>query len=270
MATYVIGDIQGCYDELQALLAEISFDPDVDRIWLVGDLVNRGPQSLEVLRWARGLGDRVTCVLGNHDMHVLARGVGAVAERPRETFGSVMSAPDKDELVDWLRTRPLVHREGDLLMVHAGFHPSWTAEEALAIGDEVSRALQGPEIMELLSTYRPGPFPWSDELTGVDRLAAAIAYLTRVRCVDDNDVMDESFSDGLEDVPQGLNPWWARRAWRPGEPVTLFGHWAALGVHRHPGYIALDSGCVWGNPLSALRLEDDRLFQVPGWVKTAP
>ena len=126
------------------------------------------------------------------------------------------------------------------------------------------------EVVELLSTYRPGPFPWSDDLTGVDRLAAAIAYLTRVRCVDDNDVMDESFSDGLKDVPAGLNPWWGRRPWAPGEPVTLFGHWAALGVHRHPGYIALDSGCVWGNPLSALRLDDGELFQVPGYRPDEP
>lgn len=244
------------------LLDHISFDPEQDRLWLVGDLVNRGPQSTEVLRWAHGLGDRVVAVQGNHDLHVVARGIGAVPQWPRETFRDLFEAPDRDELVQWLRSRPLVHREDGWFMVHAGLHPSWSLEEAESLAREVEEALRGDLAIPLLATYRRGPTWWSEDLKGDDRLAAIIAYLTRVRCVDHLGVMAPDYSGELAGIPEGLEPWWHQRT-PDAQTNIVIGHWAAIGVHTEPGLFAIDSGCVWGRELSALRLEDLATFSVP-------
>ncbi len=260
MTTYVIGDIHGCWVTLQRLLRKIDWDPQRDRLWLVGDLVNRGPSSLEVLSWAYDNRDRLTVVLGNHDLHLLARAAGA-SKRPDDTLDSILEAPGRDELLGWLRSRALMHVEGDTVMVHAGVHPAWTLEKALELARGTTQRISAVDGVEAL--YARRGTHWQADLRGDDRLAAALAVMTRVRVVDAVGRPRLRFTGSPEDAPDGSLPWYeSGEVLRSGMRI-VFGHWAMLGSSRHGRAICLDSGCHWGGALTAMRLDDERLFSEP-------
>lgn len=259
MATYVIGDIQGCFDTLTALLERMGFSPGRDRLLLAGDLVNRGPKSLEVLRWARSLEGSVVAVLGNHDLNLLATAAGVREPRRRDTIQPILEAPDREELLAWLAARPLAHREGDWLVVHAGLHPSWTADEAVAEARLVEAAIADGSWLEAWNR-RPTPPAWSRELQGIERVAAALPILVSVRTVRPDLSLDTKFAGPPGAAPLGNRPWFEAGLADPGATVA-FGHWAALGLHLGARHICLDTGCVWGGQLTALRLEDRAVFQ---------
>ena len=260
---YAIGDIHGCFETLGRLLDAIEFDPADDRLWLVGDLVNGGPDSLEVLRWVRRHPDSVTTVLGNHDLHMLAVASGAAEMRGKDNFEPVLRAPDADELLDWLRHRPLLVREGESAMVHAGLLPDWTIDEAEQVAGEVEAALQSGEAGEFFEAmYGNEPRRWRDDPTGHDRLRIVVNATTRMRTVDPDGAIQFDYKQGLDGIPDGQMPWFAHPRRRSTDTRLVFGHWSAIGYHSEANTHALDSGCSWGGPLSALRLEDERLFQV--------
>jgi bis(5'-nucleosyl)-tetraphosphatase (symmetrical) len=267
MATYAIGDIQGCFLSLQALLELIRFDTRKDRLWFVGDLVNRGPASLEVLRWARAHDEHIVCVLGNHDLHLLAAAAGLRKAKPLDTLTEVLEADDRDELLDWLRHRPLAHREKvggrRLLMVHAGLHPRWTVKRTLRLAKEAGAALTRHGGKKLLTALiHSTPTRWHDKLTGAARLSMIVALLTRLRTCHSNGTPCTDFAGPPEDAPSGSHAWHAlpRVAW--DDHVVLCGHWAAQGLALTERVVALDSACVWGGSLSACRLEDGEVFSV--------
>jgi bis(5'-nucleosyl)-tetraphosphatase (symmetrical) len=260
MASYAIGDIQGCYDELRALLAKLDFDPDHDRLWLVGDLVNRGPKSLEVLRFVADLGPAAVCVLGNHDLHLLAADAGARTLRTNDTLQRVLDAPDREELIEWLRRRPLLHHDAELgyTMVHAGLAPQWDLGAAQAHAREVEALLRGIDYRRLLfNMYGDQPDRWSEDLEGWERARVIVNCLTRLRYCDAQGRMDMKANGPPSAQPAGLMPWFEVPDRRSRDLKLVFGHWSALGYHRAPGVIALDSGCVWGNALTAIRLDGD-------------
>ncbi len=262
MATYAIGDIQGCYDELRRLLDDVEFDPTHDRLWLVGDIVNRGPQSLAVLRFLRSLGNRAVVTLGNHDLHLLVVAAGVRKPHRSDTLDQLLAAPDRDELLDWLRRQRLMHVEMGYAMVHAGLLPQWSIAQALALAQEVEAVLQGPDYGEFLQhMYGNHPTHWDDALTGYDRLRVVVNAMTRLRLCTPAGVMEFSHKTGLKGMPPGYLPWFDMpdRASR-GTPL-VFGHWAALGLLLRTDVLGLDSGCAWGRQLTALRLEDRRVFQ---------
>ena len=262
MARYAIGDIQGCMASLERLLALIDYRRGQDELWLVGDLVNRGPRSLDVLRWAMREGDAVPCVLGNHDLHLLARAAGAAGPKKRDTLDDVLAAPDRDRLVDWLRARPLLHHDDAHALVHAGVHPRWTIDEARALAAECERELQGPGWRAFLAQTR-GPTPrWDVRLGGGDRWRAIVGYLVTVRTVRPDARLEPEFNGPPSDAPAGCVPWfrYPEPAW--ASHTVVFGHWAALGLDLGPRHIALDTGCVWGKSLTAIRLADRSVFQV--------
>jgi bis(5'-nucleosyl)-tetraphosphatase (symmetrical) len=259
MATYAIGDVQGCFDELQALLARIGFNAQHDRLWFVGDLVNRGLKSLEVLRFVKGLGDRSVAVLGNHDLHLITQFEGFERKRKDDTFDDVLGAPDAKELVDWLRTRPMMHAEGHWAMVHAGLLPQWTVPAALELAREVEAALRGPGYREFLANMYGGkPERWDDALAGWDRLRVIVNAMTRMRFRTAEGAME--FQASGKAPPPGFVPWFEGRN---DAAAVVFGHWSALGLMLDERRAGLDTGCVWGGPLTALRLEDRWLVQVP-------
>ena len=260
MALYAIGDVQGCMASLERLLETIPYAPG-DRLWLAGDLVNRGPRSLDVLRWARAQGDAVTVVLGNHDLHLLARVAGVAEAKKKDRLDDVLAAPDRDELCDWLRARPLVHVEDGFVMVHAGLHPTWSVARARALAAEVEAGLRGPDwkawIAELIG---PSP-PWRERLTGGERSRAILGFLVRVRMITPEGV-PVPFDGPPEAAPAGSVPWFAVPCPAWADHTAVFGHWAALGLRMGERWIGTDSGCVWGNRLTAVRLPDRAVFQV--------
>lgn len=260
MSTYAIGDIQGCYDPLQRLLDRLAFDPARDRLWLVGDLVNRGPQSAAVARFVKSLGECAVTVLGNHDLALLV--VAASARKPHasDTFGDILAAPDSDELLDWLRHRQLMHAAGGYAMVHAGLLPQWDIAQALTLAREVENALAGSDYPELLRRmYGNEPARWHDGLAGFDRLRVVINAMTRMRLVDADGAMEFSHKTGLANLPPGYLPWYDAPGRASCDTPIIFGHWAALGLVVRPDVVGLDTGCVWGRRLSAMRLEDRRI-----------
>ncbi|MCG3193876.1 MAG: symmetrical bis(5'-nucleosyl)-tetraphosphatase [Thermoanaerobaculia bacterium] len=263
MGTIVIGDVQGCLLTLERLLAVSGFDEAKDRLWFTGDLVNRGPDSLGVLRRVRSLGDSAVVVLGNHDLHLLARAAGVVSAKDSDSLDAVLAAPDRDELLDWLRRRPLVHHESPHLLVHAGLHPRWTVETAVSLGDELREALSSPLAAPLLRAQAlksDAPLMNPPGRTGV--LAVALRVLTRMRTCTVRGEMCHGFSGPPEKAPFPCRPWFEIPSRRGPDVTVVFGHWSALGFRRGPGFVSLDTGCVWGGPLSAIRLEDGALFQV--------
>ena len=258
MPTYAIGDVQGCFDELQQLLRDIGFTGE-DRLWFVGDLVNRGPKSLEVLRFVKSLGRRAVTVLGNHDLHLVAQHEGFERTRADDTFSDVLAAPDRAELVDWLRSRPLMHAEGDLAMVHAGLLPQWRRDRAAELAREVQAALVGTRYRDFLGEmYGSQPDRWQDELRGWDRLRVIVNAMTRMRFCTREGRME--FRAKGRDAPAGYLPWYETRP--PEAGLLVCGHWSALGLALTPQVALLDSGCVWGGALTALRLDDRRVWQV--------
>jgi bis(5'-nucleosyl)-tetraphosphatase (symmetrical) len=259
VSTYAIGDVQGCFDELQALLVRIGFNAQHDRLWFVGDLVNRGPKSLEVLRFVKALGDRAIVVLGNHDLHLITQFEGFERKREDDTFTDVLGAPDAKALVDWLRARPMMHLEGQWAMVHAGLLPQWGIDRASSLAREVEAALRAPGYRDFLANmYGSRPEAWNDALAGWDRLRVIVNAMTRMRfCTPEGGM--EFRASGAE-APAGYRAWFEGRA---DERPLIFGHWSALGLTLSERIAGLDTGCVWGGPLTALRLEDRWLVQVP-------
>ena len=261
MATYAIGDVQGCCDELQELLARIGFDRARDRLWFVGDLVNRGPKSLEVLRLVRSLGDAAIVVLGNHDLHLLAVAEGFARKRADDTLDAVLNASDREELLDWLRGRPMMHAQGRYALVHAGLLPQWSVQRALLLAAEVEATLRGAGFRSFLGRMYGGtPERWDESLSGVDRLRVIVNAMTRLRFCTREGAMD--FHVKNEQAPAGYLPWFEAREPRR-ESAIVCGHWSALGLKLTERFALLDSGCVWGGALSALRLEYRWLVQVP-------
>ncbi len=264
MATYAIGDIQGCFDELEALLRALPYSSAHDRLWFVGDLVNRGPQSLDVLRLVRSLGDRAVTVLGNHDLHLVARALGCAKGRGDDTLDAVLAAPDATELVDWLRGLPLLHVEGAWVMVHAGLLPQWTVANAAALAREVERALSGPGHREFVARlYGSRPDRWDDALEGTDRLRVIVNAMTRMRFCTDDGVMDFHAKGETAAAPAGYGPWFDIPGRASAGASIVCGHWSALGLKLRDDLVAIDTGCVWGGSLSAVRLDDREVFQVP-------
>lgn len=261
MAVYAIGDLQGCYQPFCRLLERLAFDPAGDRLWLVGDLVNRGDGSLACLRYVRELGDTAVTVLGNHDLNLLA-----LAERPdgheraNATLKPILEAPDRHELLDWLRGLPLFHRDTGLgwSMVHAGLAPAWTPERAAALAREVESVLAGPDHAAFFAAmYGNSPVRWDDALTGWDRLRAIVNYMTRVRFCHTDGALELKYKKTLEGAPAGLVPWFAAPGRRSAGERIVFGHWSALSSVAWPEHNVwcIDTGCVWGKPLTALRLD---------------
>ena len=270
MAIYAIGDIQGCYDPFRRLLDELDFNPDGDTLWLTGDLVNRGPKSLKTLRFVKGLGDAAITVMGNHDLHLLALWAGAIDYDERfESLKKTLNAPDADDLCDWLRRRPLAHYDEklDTLLVHAGTHPQWSVPKTLALAAEVENELRDGDFDILLAKmYGNAPAKWSEELRGYKRLRFIINCLTRMRMITANEKLNFSFSG---------SPWRARKDQVPWFDVdgpalrrtrVVFGHWSQLGLIVLPKLINVDTGCVWGRQLTAVRLDKriPRVIQVEG------
>lgn len=258
MAVYAIGDVQGCFEPMRRLLDKLNFDPAKDRLWLTGDLVNRGPQSVETLRFVRQLGDAAISVLGNHDLTLLAVAAGHVKPGKKDTFHDVLDAPDAQELLDWVRSLPMIHHDAKLgyTMVHAGLSPLWDLDTALACGREVEAVLRGPGLQDFLAhMFGSEPRIWRDELQGHERLRCIVNTMTRMRFVgpDGSLCHDQKGPPGSQ--PAGLVPWF-QIGWRRNASLNIItGHWAALGYYRAPGIYALDSGCIWGQHLTALRLD---------------
>ena len=257
MAVWAIGDVQGCYQPLDRLLKQIRFDTSRDTLWFTGDLVNRGPDSLRVLRFVRGLGDRAITVLGNHDLHLLAVDAGQPARR-RDTFDEVLRAPDRRALVDWLRQQPLLHHDDGLgyTMVHAGLLPAWTLDDAVHLAGEAEAVLRGARLDGFVAhMYGNLPDRWSEQLHGHDRTRVIINAFTRLRYCDLDGGMDLHQKGAPGSQPADLLPWFAVPKRRNRDLRVVFGHWSTLGRYSDHGVIGLDSGCVWGVELTAVRLD---------------
>ncbi|RAL22493.1 diadenosine tetraphosphatase [Lujinxingia litoralis] len=270
MSTIVVGDVHGCLEELEAVLQRADFCRWRDRVVFVGDLVNGGPDSLGVIRFVKGLGESAEVVLGNHDLHMLAVYYAGRERRGKDTFGDVLEAEDVGELMAWMRQRPLVVREGTNLVVHAGLWPGWSAAQAEGVAREVELALRGPDYRELFEAmYGNEPRRWRDELEGWERLRVAINIMTRMRVLEADGRLEFDYKSTYEAIGEGQHAWfdveparWAIDGPEPGGVRVICGHWSALGYMKTPRVLALDTGCVWGRALSAVRLDDGHLFQV--------
>lgn len=272
MATYAVGDVQGCRADLEALLDKLRFDPAHDRLWLTGDLVNRGPDSLGVLRLVRGLGEAAVTVLGNHDLHLLAcRFVPGRAPKAHDTFGDVLAAPDGDSLLHWLRQQPLLHHDAALAvtMVHAGLPPQWTLQEAKACAAEVGQALRGESFRECLQhMYGNEPSRWTPTLVGHERHRFTINALTRMRFVTADGALDFAAKGAPGSAGDALLPWYAVPTRRTRRHRVVFGHWSTLRLSREEeracNVVPLDTGAIWGGTLTAWRLGSEMRVAVPG------
>jgi bis(5'-nucleosyl)-tetraphosphatase (symmetrical) len=270
METCVIGDVQGCADELHHLLAQIDASSPNAQLVFVGDLVNRGPASLQTLRRVKAMGTRARTVLGNHDLHLLAAAHQVRAPSPGDTINDILTAPDRDELLDWLRHQPLALRVNDWLCVHAGVLPQWTAAQVLSLAAEVEARLQAPDWVDFLhAMYGNLPARWSDSLEGTERLRCIVNALTRLRFCSADGEMEFATKEGPGAPPVGFMPWFDVPGRRTERVPIVFGHWSTLGILQREHLFGLDSGCVWGGKLSALRLSDRRLIQIdcPGHQK---
>ena len=258
MALYLIGDVQGCDAPLGRLLDKIGFSPSRDTLFLLGDLVNRGPASAQVLRRLMGYGTSAQCLLGNHDLSLLAVAHGFRTLHPRDTLDPVLHAPDREALLDWLRHRPLALRAGGVLMLHAGVLPQWDGAQVLSLAAEVQAQLRGPDLRGFLAAmFGNEPARWDDRLQGADRLRVIVNALTRLRFCTPEGVMHLKASGHPDQAPRGTLPWFDVPGRRSAGEVIACGHWSTLGVLLRPNLMALDSGCVWGGCLSALRLGAD-------------
>jgi bis(5'-nucleosyl)-tetraphosphatase (symmetrical) len=263
MATYAIGDVQGCCDSLEALVAQLPFHPQRDRLWFVGDLVNRGPKSLKVLRRLISARQRAICVLGNHDLHLLALAAGTRKSQPLDTLAPVLRARDSHDLIDWLRTRPLAHAEGNTLMVHAGVLPQWTCAQTLRHANVLSDRLRSRHWMDFMHEMVGGVKPhWSDSAQKQKTLRASLSVFTRLRYLDPHGVPDYKNKLAPDQASQqaGLYPWFEVPNRKTERIRIVFGHWSTLGLMIRPNLVALDTGCVWGRQLTAIRLEDHKVF----------
>jgi bis(5'-nucleosyl)-tetraphosphatase (symmetrical) len=267
MALYLIGDVQGCDDALGRLLARVDFSPSRDTLYLLGDLVNRGPDSAAVLRRLMRHGDSARCLLGNHDLSLLAVAHGQRAPHRNDTMDTVLLAPDRAGMLEWLRRQRLAMHEQGLLMVHGGLLPQWDAAQVLSLAAEVEAVLRGPGLVDFLSVmYGNQPAQWDDSLTGANRLRVIVNATTRLRFCTPEGVMDLKASGGPDQAPPGYLPWFDVPGRKSAGTTVAFGHWSTLGFLRRPDIISMDTGCVWGGCLSALRLgaspEAHELIQV--------
>ena len=268
MATYAIGDIQGCYHAFQALLARIEFNPEIDELWLVGDLINRGKGSLEVLRWCYAHQDCLKVVLGNHDLHALVVAAGFVRAHKGDTLDALLAADDKDALLNWLRHQRLAYQAEPTpgehyLMVHAGLLPQWTAENTMCYAAEVEAMLQGEAHLDFLAhMYGNLPNRWHDDLRGIDRLRVITNAMTRLRVCTQLGEMEFQFKGELADVPQNFSPWFDVPSRATQDVQVIFGHWSALGLQQRANVYALDTGCLWGGQLTAMNLQTKEIIQV--------
>jgi bis(5'-nucleosyl)-tetraphosphatase (symmetrical) len=264
MSLYAIGDIQGCHAEFCQLLELIGFSSREDRLWLVGDLVNRGPDSLAVLREVKALGEAVVNVLGNHDLHLLTVAAGHAKPHRRDTIAPILAAPDRAELLHWLQRRPLVVVEGEHLLVHAGLLPSWSPATALALSREVEAMLASDGAGTFLGAlYGDEPHAWRGDLGGFDRLRAIVNACTRMRFCTPDDRMEFREKRGAHTAPEGFRPWFEHEHRASARVTVVCGHWSTLELKLVPNLLMLDSGCLWGGTLTAIRLEDRRVYQVP-------
>lgn len=265
MATYVIGDIHGCYQTLLSLLEKFAYDESQDRLWLVGDLVNNGPRNAEVIRWAMAQGERLVCVLGNHDLHMLAAAHGIRPMRKKDTFQDVLEADDAEELLRWMRYRPMLHQEGEDVMVHAGLLPEWDIELATTCARELEEVLRDDEgfLGFFEQMYGNEPLRWSDDLDRIARSRLTVNAMTRMRALTRSEGnLEFKYKGTLEGMPAALCPWFERADALEGLRV-FFGHWSAIGYHCHEEIHAMDAGATWGHALMAMRLEDGEQFFVP-------
>lgn len=264
MATYIVGDVQGCFDELQALLQKVNFNSNVDQLWLAGDLVARGPKSLETLRFVKGLGDAAKCILGNHDLHLLAVHLGYFNAKPKDKTLPILQATDKDELIEWLRQQPLMAEHEEFIMCHAGIAPTWDLTTARQSNLEVSTILQSDDWHWLIKNmYANQPTQWSPNLQGIERYRFIINAFTRMRFCDQQGQLDlECKLPPNKANNHNLIPWFNVPQRIPLNKTVIFGHWAALMGCQDPiaNIIGLDTGCVWGEYLSLLRWEDKQIF----------
>jgi len=263
MSIYAVGDIQGCYTELEQLLQQMAFDPAKDQLWLVGDLVNRGSGSLQVLRLIKSMGDAAITVLGNHDLHLLAVASGVAELHHSDTLDDILAAPDRDELLHWLRHQRLLYVQDDYVLLHAGLLPGWSVQQAQRLAQEAEQALRGADYVTFLEKmYGNTPDHWDDALTGYKRLRVITNSLTRMRICTTQGEMQFKFKGEVGDVPEGYLPWFEIPQRASADTTVVFGHWSALGLIVRPRVIALDTGCLWGGNLTAIRLQDRKLFQV--------
>lgn len=266
MATYAIGDLQGCYLSFMALLERLQFEPTRDRLWLTGDLINRGPQSLDTLRWCHQHRQALVTVLGNHDLHFLAVAFGNNPFKPhKDTFADILEAPDRDTLVDWLRQQPLLHVERGHILCHAGIAPRWSLDQAQSLADEVQKVLRTDDITHFFSKmYGNQPSSWNKSLRGAERLRVITNYYTRMRLCDAEGALELSYKRGWEGIPKGYYPWFNTPKRCKLSERVLFGHWAALmGRTDRDDCLALDTGCIWGGDLTAYCLETGQFFRQP-------
>jgi bis(5'-nucleosyl)-tetraphosphatase (symmetrical) len=251
---FAFGDLQGCHEPFLRLLGRLPANSETP-LWFAGDLINRGPDSLATLREVAGLGPRATVVLGNHDLHLLAVSAGLRRTKAGDTLSDILCAPDAPDLLDWLRHRPLAHFENGMLLVHAGVLPQWDAQLTLELADELERALRAPDWAKTLGDlYGNEPRRWTPDLKRKDRMRVAFNALTRIRFCSRDGTMDFAANGGPDTAPPGLLPWFDTPGRRTSDVTVVFGHWAALGLMLRDNLIGLDSGCVWGNRLSAVRL----------------
>lgn len=256
---YLIGDLQGCCDAFERLLARIDFSPSRDRLWLLGDLVNRGPASLATLRTLSALGHAATCLLGNHDLHLLAVAHGVRPAHRSDTLQPILQAPDREPLLDWLRQQRLAVFEAGWLMVHAGVVPQWSRDDTLAAAAEVESVLRGPALPDFLQAmYGNEPARWSADLAGHDRLRFTVNVLTRLRFCTADGTMDFKTKDGAGAAPEGFMPWFDVPGRRTADTPVAFGHWSTLGLLNQPMLLGLDTGCIWGGQLTAARVDGAR------------
>ncbi|MBD2840293.1 symmetrical bis(5'-nucleosyl)-tetraphosphatase [Pseudomonas sp. JM0905a] len=260
MTAYAVGDLQGCLDPLKCLLEQVRFDPAKDELWLVGDLVNRGPKSLETLRFLYSIRESVVCVLGNHDLHLLAAANNIERLRKADTLREILEAPDRAELLDWLRRQKLLHydEQRDIALVHAGIPPQWSLKKALKRAAEVEEALQDDARLPLFldGMYGNEPAKWDGELHGVTRLRVITNYFTRMRFCRADGTLDLKSKEGLDTAPPGFAPWFSYPERKTRGQKIIFGHWAALeGNCNEPGLYALDTGCVWGGSMTLLNID---------------
>jgi bis(5'-nucleosyl)-tetraphosphatase (symmetrical) len=259
---YLIGDIQGCCEQLEALHALILKQDAKACLFVAGDLVNRGPQSLQTLRKLTGMGKRANSILGNHDLNLLGIAYGVHRAHHDAYLRPILDAPDREVLLDWLRHRPLAVRIHEHLIVHAGVLPSWTTDQTLDYAHEVEAVLQGPNFVDFLRVmYGNQPDRWNPSLSGMDRLRCIVNVLTRLRFCTAQDEMEFDSKEGLNKTPPGFAPWFALPR-RTESTTVIFGHWSAIGLQMQPNLIGLDTGCVWGGKLTAMRLSDHQLIQV--------
>ena len=262
MALYLIGDLQGCYSSLSQLLQKLDFSPSRDTLYLLGDLVNRGPKSLEVLENLIKWGSSAQCVLGNHDLHLLAASTGARALRPDDTLDLILNSPQKTHLLDWLRHRPMAMHlslpKNEILMIHAGVLPSWTLDQTLSYAKEVEMVLQSNQYADFFNhMYGNQPSRWSDDLTGYERLRLITNTLSRCRFANANDEIELKTKEGSGAAPVGFMPWFEIPGRQTANCLVAFGHWSTMGLVMRDNILALDTGCVWGGSLSAVEIYSD-------------